>query len=374
MRFTVSSSALNSRLSALARVINSKNSLAILDSFLMDVRDGQLYITASDSEITVMSQLQLVENDSDGSFCINNHTLLNAVKELSDQPLTFDVNMETFEMSVSYMNGFYRFVGQSSVQYPTMQNVSEQCSHVSIDASSLIDNISRTLFATANDELRPVMNGIYFDLNNEALTIVASDGRKLVRNRNYTITSENPAAFILGKKPAQLLRSIVDKNSGEVSITFDGSLAQFNFAEGVMKCRLIEGRYPNYNSVIPQNNPGHLTVDRQALLSALKRVLVSASQSSSLIKFQIENGRLILAAEDNDYAKSAQESLVCDFDGNNMYIGFNGAMLVEILGNLQSTEVTFELADPSRAGLVIPAEQPEGTDILMLIMPLLLTD
>lgn len=374
MRFTLPSAALSSRLSAISRVINSKNSLAILDSFLFNVNDGQLTITASDSENTITSTLSLTDSDSNGAFCINNRTILDAVKELSDQPLTFDVNMDTFEMSVSYMNGYFRFIGQNAEQYPQMQDAEGGSSSFTIDAAILVDNINRTIFATANDELRPVMNGIYFDLNNENLTIVASDGHKLVRNRNYSIQSEQPGAFILPKKPAVLLRSVLDKNSGDVTINFDNSLAQITFADGSMKCRLIEGRYPNYNSVIPQNNPSHLTVDRASLLSALKRVLVSASQSSSLVKFQIESGRILLTCEDSDYAKSAQETMHCEYDGPSMCIGFKGTSLIEILSNLQSSDVQFELADPSRAGIVTPSEQPENADILMLIMPMLLND
>ena len=218
------------------------------------------------------------------------------------------------------------------------------------------------------------MNGIYFDLTPECLSIVATDGHKLVRNKVLNITSESPASFILPKKPATLLKGMLNKDGGDVVIKFDDRNAEISFSDGTLTCRLIEGRYPNYNSVIPASNPNQLRVDRLALLSALRRVQPFANGSSNLIRFRIDNGVLQLDAEDFDFSKTATERMSCEYNGNPMSIGFKGASFIEILVNFESSDVILQLADPSRAGLVIPSEQPENQDVLMLLMPMLLND
>ena len=374
MRFTLSSTALSSRLQTLARVINSKNSLPILDSFLFEVRNQQLFITASDSENVMRSVLALDQVDGEGNFAVPNRTLLDAMKELPEQPLTFDIDLNTLTIKIIYQNGLYNFTAQSADEYPRVQPIPDGATVITIDSQTLADNISRSIFATAQDELRPVMNGIYFDLTPNSLNVVASDGHKLVRNKNFTIKSENPAAFILPKKPATLLKNVLDKDGGDVVIKFDDRSAEISFADGVLFCRLIEGRYPNYNSVIPQNNPNQLNIDRRSLIGALKRVLPFASESSQLIRFHLEAGKLELSSEDIDFATSAKEVVTCEYAGQSMNIGFKGSSLSEILNNLQGDEVQIELADPSRAGIIVPAQQPENEDVLMLIMPMLLND
>ena len=374
MRFTLSSTALSSRLQTLARVINSKNSLPILDSFLFEVRNQQLFITASDSENVMRSVLALDQVDGEGNFAVPNRTLLDAMKELPEQPLTFDIDLNTLTIKIIYQNGLYNFTAQSADEYPRVQPIPDGATVITIDSQTLADNISRSIFATAQDELRPVMNGIYFDLTQDSLNVVASDGHKLVRNKNFTIKSENPAAFILPKKPATLLKNVLGKDGGDVVIKFDDRSAEISFADGVLFCRLIEGRYPNYNSVIPQNNPNQLNIDRRSLIGALKRVLPFASESSQLIRFHLEAGKLELSSEDIDFATSAKEVVTCEYAGQSMNIGFKGSSLSEILNNLQSDEVQIELADPSRAGIIVPAQQPENEDVLMLIMPMLLND
>ena len=374
MKFTVSSTALSSRLQTLARVINSKNSLPILDSFLFEVNNQQLTITASDSENVMRSTLQLDEVDGEGNFAVPNRTLLDAMKELPEQPLTFEVNTENLTIKIIYQNGLYNFTAQNGDEYPRSQQIPDNATVINIDATVLNDNLTRSLFATAQDELRPVMNGIYFDLTADGLAVVASDGHKLVRNKNFNIKSETPAAFILPKKPATLLKNVLGKEQEEVVIKFDDRTAEISFAEGVLTCRLIEGRYPNYNSVIPQGNPNQLTIDRRSLIGALKRVLPFASESSQLVRFHLDAGRLELSSEDIDFATSAKEVVNCEYAGQAMNIGFKGSSLSEILNNLQGDEVIIELADPSRAGIILPAVQPENEDVLMLIMPMLLND
>ena len=374
MRFNLSSTALGSRLLTLSRVINSKNSLPILDCFLFSVHDGQLTVTASDSENVMRGTLNLENCEGEGDFAVNNHTILDAVKELPEQPLSLDVDMGEMKIYITYQNGSYNFPILNADEYPKAQTVSENATTITIDAGILSDNVNRSLFATAQDELRPVMNGIYFDLQADSLAIVASDGHKLVRNKNFMIKSDIPASFILPKKPATLLKNVLSKDGGDVVIRFDDRSADISFAEGNLSCRLIEGKYPNYIVVIPQDNPNQVTIDRKSLIGALRRVLPFASDSSQLIRFHVAAGLLELRAEDIDFATSAKESVTCEYGGNPMDIGFKGSSMLEILNNLESEDVTIQLADPSRAGIIIPGVQPENEDILMLIMPMLLND
>lgn len=374
MRLTISSTALAGRLSALSKVFNSKNSMPILDCYLFDVKDNILTITASDSENVMTTTLQLDEADNAGTFAVNNRTILDAVKELPEQPLTLEVDMSSFAIRVIYQNGVYNFTAQSGDEFPRLQPLNDNAAAITIDSKTLSNDITHSIFATASEELRPVMNGIYFDLTPEHLAIVASDGHKLVRTRNKSIKSDTPMAFIMPKKPANLLKNVLQKNEDDVLIRFDERNANISFTDGTLSCRLIEGRYPNYNSVIPQDNPNQLTIDRLILLGVIRRILPFASDSSQQIRFHIEMGKVVVSSEDIDFYTSAKEEITCDYTGRTMDIGFKGSSLLEILNNLESEEVVIELADPSRPCLILPAQQPENEDVLMLIMPMLLND
>ncbi len=374
MRFTISSTALNSRLLSLSRVINSKNTLPILDCFLFEVRGGQLIVTASDSENVMQSTMPLESFEGEGMFAVNSQTIIDAVKELPEQPLNIDINLGELKIYVTYQNGYYDFPIQNAEEYPQVQAVDEKAISMTIDSGVLADNISRSLFATAQDELRPVMNGIYFDLTADYLAIVASDGHKLVRNKNLNIKSDAPSAFILPKKPATLLKNVLVKDGSNVMIRFDQHSAEITFTDGKLNCRLIEGRYPNYDSVIPKDNPNHIVIDRKSFIGALRRVLPFSSDSSQLIRYKVGNGQLELSAEDVDFSTRAKESITCEYEGTPMQIGFKGSSMLEILNNLQSENVAVRLADPSRAGVIEPDGQEENQEILMLIMPMLLND
>ena len=374
MRFTLSSSALSSKLSALSKVINSKNALPILGDFVFDIKGQTLSLTASDGENTMCTAVQLAECDGDGRFAIGNHDLLEAVKGFSEQPITFDARLESSIVKISYQNGLFSLPIESADEYPIPQAISSSAATISMPNATLAENINRSIFATAQDELRPVMNGIYFDLTPDCLAVVASDGHKLVRNKIYSVKSDTPAAFILPKKPANLLRNLLGKDGGDVTIRFDERNAEINYGDGTMLCRLIEGRYPNYNSVIPQNNNNDLLVDRLGLLAALRRVQPFANDSSNLIRFHVEGSVLQLDAEDYDFSKTATERMTCDYNGQPMSIGFKGSSFIEILSNFDCQEVIIKLADPSRAGLVLPSEQPENQDVIMLMMPMLIND
>lgn len=374
MKLTLSSSALSNRLQTLSKVISSKNSMPILDSFLFEIHDGQLTLTTSDSENVMQTTIQLDQCDGDGAFAVPSQTILDAMKELPEQPLQFDIDLTQSTIQIRYQGGEYNFTTLNADEYPRLQPLPDSVNVITLDAAVLSSNINRSIFATAQDEIRPVMNGIYFDLSSDSLAIVASDGHKLVRNKNFTVKSETPAAFILPKKPANLLRNVLAKDGGDVVIKFNDRNAEIRFADGILTCRLIEGRYPNYNSVIPQSNPNQLNIDRKSLLGALKRVLPFGSKSSQLVKFRLDAGMLELSSEDIDYSTKAKETINCDYNGQRMSIGFKGSSLTEILSNLDSEEVIVELADPSRAGIIVPAVQPENEDVLMLLMPMLLSD
>ena len=374
MRFTLSSTALSTKLSALSRVINSKNALPILGDFVFEISDNILCLTASDSENVMKTQMELTESDGSCRFAIGNHDLLEAVKGFSEQPITFDVNQEQNIVKISYQNGLFSLPIENADEFPMAQPVSDYANIITIPNLTLAENINRTLFATAQDELRPVMNGIYFDLTADCLAIVASDGHKLVRNKIFTIKSDQPAAFIMPKKPANLLKNLLGKDGGDVTIRFDERNAEINYGDGTIQCRLIEGRFPNYNSVIPQSNPNELRVDRLSLLAALRRVQPFANDSSNLIRFHVEGSTLQLDAEDYDFLKTATERMSCEYNGKTMSIGFKGSSFIEVLSNFDCPEVIIQLADPSRAGLVLPSEQPENQDVLMLMMPMLIND
>ena len=367
MTFTLSSSVLSNKLGILAKVINSKNSLSILDSFLFSVDGETLTVTASDNNNMMKCFIPLTNASGQGAFCVSNKLILNAVKELAEQPLTFEVDDNSNGIKIVYQNGSYSIMGQSADEYPNMQQISDGYTETQISASALANNIQRTLFATANDELRMVMNGIYFDLKEDCLNLVASDGHKMVRNMLFECKASVPASFILPKKPAGLLRSVLSTDDETpVTIKFNNNNAEITFPDGLLSCRLIEGRYPNYASVIPTDNPNIVTVDRKALISALRRVLPFASESTQLIKLRLEMNSLQLNAEDIDFATSAYEDVICEYGGVPMSIGFKGSALTEILNNLSSDDVVIELADPSRAGVIRPSEQPENEDVMLM--------
>ena len=374
MKFIVSSTALFSHLQAISRVINSRNSLPILDCFLFELRDGTLFMTASDNDTTLSTSIEVNESDSDGRFAVSSKTLLEALKEIPEQPLSFHIEPSNMEITVEYLNGKYSLMGQNADEYPQAQALGSNAVQVTMGAEILMNGVNRSIFATADDELRPVMNGIYFDITTEDITMVASDGHKLVRCKTLAAKGNERAAFILPKKPATLLKNLLPKEQGAVTIEFDERNAVFMLESYRMVCRLIEGRYPNYNSVIPQNNPHKVTVDRQQLVGALRRVSIFSSQASSLIKLRMQENQIVISAQDIDFSTSAEETLACQYDGNPMSIGFKSTFLIDILNNIAADEVIIELADPSRAGVIIPVEQEENEDLLMLLMPMMLND
>ena len=374
MKFAISSSILSQRLQTLGRVIASKNSMPILDNFLFQVHNNQLELTASDSELTLHTTLELIESDGPIDFTVNAKTIQEAIKEIPEQPLEFNVDPDNLDITITYQNGHYNLVGQNAQEYPLTPELDGEISTLGADAARLFSGINRALFAAADDPLRPVMNGVFFDFNAEGLAVVASDGRKLSCTRLLDIQTDTPASFILHKKPATLIKGILQKEVGDVVVKFTKRNATIESENYHLSCRLIEGSFPNYNSVIPQNNPNLVTVNRAAIIDTLSRVAVSANASSPLVKLHIEPGRLVLSTRDSDYSRSGEETLLCDYQGNPMNIGFKCNLLQELLNNLEGEEVVIQLADPSRAGIIVPAQQQEDEHVLMLLMPMMLNE
>lgn len=375
MTFTVSSKAINDALVILSKVIASKNVLPILDDFIIRLEGDTLHMTAADTENMMTATVCITEGNGEGCFAVNAKSMMEALKNMEEILLTFEFDEDTSKVKVSYQNGVFSLPTDKPDEFPQPYSINPTLT-MSIPENILQENIARTVFATAQDELRPVMNGIFFDLTEESLNVVASDGHQLVRNKILSIqaTEDNNGSFILPKKPAHIMKNTLRKTDAVVSITADGSRVQFITDTFTLNSRLIEGRYPNYNSVIPKNNPNTLTVDRNTLMAALKRVSPFANSNSQLMRFQVQQHALRIEAEDYDFSKTAAESMTADYDGNDMSIGFKSSTLLGILDNIKSTEVQMLLADPSRAGLILPSEQPEQQEILMLIMPMLLND
>jgi len=374
MKFVVSSTELLGHLQGISRVISSKNTLPILDNFLFNLSGNDLEITASDLESTLITRMKLENTQGDGMIALPARILLDTLKEFSAQPLTFDINPDTMAVEISSENGKFNVVGQNGIDFPALPVIKKDKKfEFTINAEVMLAGITKTLFATADDELRPVMGGIFIEASPEKITFVASDAHKLVRYQRTDAKAEDNASFILPKKPASLLRNILPREEGPFTVEFDDKNAFFNLNEYKVICRLVEGNYPNYNSVIPKNNPRKITIDRVELYNTLKRVSVFSNQASNLVKLQLKGNQAMVSAQDIDFSISAYERIKCQYDGEEIEIGFKSVFLLEILANIASQDVMIELADPTRAGLFLPAEtENESEDLLMLLMPMMI--
>jgi DNA polymerase-3 subunit beta len=376
MKFVVSSIDLLNHLQALSRVISTKNTLPILDNFLFRLDGKTLEITASDLETTMVTTLELENTSGSGSIAMPAKLITDSLREFPDQPLTFTINTDSYAVAISSENGQFAVMGQHGEDFPQLPKIKPDLSvSLKLSASSLVSGITSTLFATADDELRPVMNGIFIELSPVDITFVASDAHKLVRYKRKDITPDANASFILPKKPAGLLKNLLAKEHEDLSVIFDDKNAFFTMPSFQLICRLVEGNYPSYNSVIPSNNQNKILIDRVKLLNTVRRVSVFSNQASNLVRFSINGNRLTVSAQDIDFSTSAVEELACQYNGSELEIGFKSTFMVEILNNLQSTEVSIELSDPSRAGLFIPFDKEnEDEDVLMLLMPMMINN
>jgi len=374
MKFVVSSMELLGHLQAISRVISNKNTLPILDNFLFSLEDGILEITSSDLESTLVTHIQLENTDGSGSVAIPARLLTDTLKEFPEIPLNFDINPDTLMVVIQSENGKFSIPGQNGAEFPQMPVIKDdQKQTLDLDQEVLLAGINKSLFATADDELRPVMNGIFMELSPDDITFVASDAHKLVRYKRTDATAGSASSFILPKKPASLLKNILPREENKVVLEFDDRNASFTLTNYKLVCRLVEGNYPSYNSVIPTDNPYKMSIDRQAFYNSLKRVSVFSNQASNLVKLSLTGNQLNISAQDIDFSISATERLACQYEGEDMEIGFKSTFLIEILANLASEDVTLEMSDPTRAGILLPsAPENENEDTLMLLMPMMI--
>lgn len=373
MKFVISSSSLLSTLSTASKVISSKNTLPILDYFLFDIKSDGLHVTASDLETTITTVITPDSVESEGVIAAPVKLLIDSLKEFSEQPLTFEADETTWEIKISWTTGSITLPGMSGMSYPSVQPLTDTAREIEIEADTLLGGINKTIFATADDELRPVMNGIFIDITPAQYIFVATDAHKLVK---YTVEKEGgdvAASFILPKKPANLLRTMLLREDDTVKVAFDDKNVKFSLSNSTLICRLIEGTYPNYNAVIPANNPNKVIVDRIELLNGIKRVAVCSNQATNLIKFEIGDNRINLTAQDLDFSYSANENLSCSYEGSPVTIGFKSTFLIEILSNLETPSVIIELADSTRSGVFKPLyDDVQPCDTLMILMPMLI--
>ena len=372
MKFTISSSALLSLLATTGKVISNKSSLPILEYFLMDLKDGVLTVTTSDLETTLIGSISVENVEQEGTIAAPAKLMLDSLKEFAEMPLTIEVNDTTWEIKITWASGHLSIPGASAVSYPSVQTLGAESKVITLDVDTLINGISHTIFATADDELRPVMNGVYFDFKPESLTFVATDAHKLVK---FSAEQSNDfaASFILPKKPSNLLRNLLAKEEDAVEVTFDAKNVTFQLKNFKLVCRLIEGNYPNYNAVIPAVNPNKVLVDRVEFLNGIKRVAVCSNPTTNLIRMDIADNRVNLTAQDIDFSVSANETISCSYEGQNVTIGFKSTFLVEILSNIDTPTVVVELADSTRAGVFKPVyDDKQSSESLMLLMPMMI--
>ena len=373
MKFILSSLKLLKAIQALSGVINSSNTLPILDDFLFDINDDELKITASDLETTMTVSIKPDMVEGKGQVTIPARLLIDVMKNFPDIPVSFNIDEATLAIEITTGEGRYKMVGHKSDEFPQVPVIAEP-SVWDIPADVLACGFEKTIFATGNDEIRPIMTGVYMAMSDTCLTFVATDAHKLVRYRRMDVKSDAAASFIVPKKPINQLKNILAGRADEpVHVEFNNTNASFTFGEYKLICRLIEGRYPNYEAVIPTTNPNKLIVDRQLLNAAIKRVAIFSSKATHQIRFKINGQELVLTAEDLDYSNEAKERLTCNYTGEDMEIGFSSKFFQEMLANLSQTEIQLEMSAPNRAGIITPVDnQNADEDILMLLMPVML--
>jgi len=370
MKFIVSSSYLLKQLQVLGGVINSNNALPILDNFLFELDGNDLLVSASDLETTIVAKLN-VESEDTGNIAVPAKLLLDTLKTFPEQPLTF-VLQDNNTIEISSNHGKYALAYADGNEFPKAVSL-EDPSSTTIAGSILANAISKTIFASGNDELRPVMSGVFFQFSPEELTFVATDAHKLVKYTRTDVVASQVAEFIMPKKPLNLLKGILATSDSDVLIEYNDSNAKFSFDDVELVCRLIDGKYPNYEAVIPKENPNKLSIDRSLFLSSVRRVSIFSNKTTHQIRLKIAGAELNISAEDIDYSNKAEERLTCDYQGDDMQIGFNSRFFVEMLNNLNANDVQLEMSLPNRAGILTPIDGlDEGEKVTMLVMPVML--
>jgi len=372
MKFIISSPILLNALNQIHGVITTNPVVPILENFLFEIKPGSLTITASDLQTSIVTELEL-EAKEEGSIAIPARILMDTLKYLPEQPVTFSIDEETSVIEMSSDSGHYKLAGESAADFPRIPEVTGGYS-VDISSDALASAISKTIFSTSNDELRQAMTGIYVQFTETNTTFVATDGHRLVRYRRVDVTADEDHSLIIPRKALNLLKNALPQSDTNVVIEFNPSNAFFHFENISMICRLIDERYPEYNNVIPVNNDNHMTIDRIELLSSLRRISTYANKSTYQVRVNITGSELQISAEDLDFQSEADERLSCEHDGKDVEIGFNAKFVMDMLNNLDSERVTLQLSEPNRAGLIVPSDKNPNEDILMLVMPVMLSN
>lgn len=372
MKFIISSSILLKNLQMLSGVLTTSNTLPILDDFLFELKEDKLLITASDLETTMTVSVPLTNVEDPGVVAVPAKIMLETLKTFADVPVTVTIDKNSLGIELSAGEGKYKLVGHKSDEFPqtpTKENVTE----LNINSSILISAFNKTVFAAGTDELRPVMSGVFCELTPDETIFVATDAHKLVRYKRIDIKSEYSSNFILPKKPLNQLKNILSYDDVPVKIEYNETNAFFTFENVNLSCRLIEGKYPNYEAVIPTENPNVLSISRNSLLNSIRRVAIYANQSTHQVRFKISGKELLLSSEDIDFANEAKERLTCNYEGEDIEIGFNSKFLMEMLNNIECDDIKIEMSAPNRAGIVLPVEDDnKKEEILMLVMPVML--
>jgi len=372
MKCIVSSSFLLKQLSSINGVITTNPVVPILENFLFEINNGTLTVTASDLQTSMMTQLE-VEAKEDGSIAIPAKILLETLRNLPEQPVTFSIDDSTYSIEINSDNGRYKLAGENATDFPKVPSVSDGYS-VNISSNVLSVALNNTIFATSNDELRPAMTGVYVKLDETNTTFVATDSHRLIRYRRVDIASDMSHNMIIPRKALNLLKATLPSENTSVNVEFNASNAFFDFDNVKMICRLIDERYPDYENVIPVDNNNVMSIDKGQFLSSLKRIAIYANKTTHQVRLKITGSELQISAEDLDFSNEANERLACEHDGEDIEIGFNARFLIEMLGILESDKVTLRLNAPNRAGILLPEEKDENEDVLMLVMPVMLNN
>jgi DNA polymerase-3 subunit beta len=370
MRFIVTSTTLLKSLQQIGGVISSNTVLSILEDFLFDLKDNTLTLTATDLETMMRITLDVSEAQGDGRICIPSKILMEYLKNLPEQPITFTVNLQDLSVEMASSVGKYRIGGEKADDFPKEQSPGDATAFT-IPSVTLLESISKTLFAVSSDTLRPAMTGVYFELRPEGLTFVATDAHRLVQDTRADIPCPQADGFVVPKKPLQQLRSALPADDSPLQISYNDSHLFVASGRVSLSCRLIDARFPDYRAVIPQDNPYRLTINRADFIQALRRVGVFANKTTNQVVLDIAGNALQLSAQDIDFSYEGRETLPCSYNGDDMKIAFNAKLMVEMVQNMEGTDIALELSTPTRAGIFRPTEATEGEDVLMLLMPLM---
>lgn len=372
MKFIVSSSSLLKQLSSINGVVTTNPVVPILENFLFEIKDSKLTVTASDLQTSMITEIE-VEAKEDGNIAVPAKILIETLKNLPEQPVTFSIDKDTYSIEISSDNGRYKLAGENATDFPRIPGVTNATT-VEMSTEVLSSAIANTIFATSNDELRPAMTGVYINLSDTNTTFVATDGHRLIRYRRVDIASPEAASIIVPRKALNLLKTTLPAENVPVTVEFNSSNAYFKFNTIKMICRLIDERFPDYENVIPMDNNNYMVINRQEFLGSLRRIAIYANKTTHQVRLKLTGSELQISAEDLDFSNEANERLSCEHEGEDIEIGFNAKFLVEMLNNISAKEVTLKFSAPNRAGLILPSDMSENEDILMLVMPVMLSN